>query len=82
MVTHKVLRQAEAVKDKILPIDFNESKNALLNNIATRKEVEKVLLNEGVLILFPSGRIATKKNLKKIQKQMMENGNNGYQNLY
>ena len=25
MVTHKVLRQAEAVKDKILPIDFNEN---------------------------------------------------------
>ena len=68
MVTHKVLRQAEAVKDKILPIDFNESKNALLNNIATRKEAEKVLLNEGVLILFPSGRIATKKNLKKNTK--------------
>ena len=61
MVTHKVLRQAEAVKDKILPIDFNENKEALLTNISTRKEAEKVLLNDGVLILFPSGRIATKK---------------------
>ena len=68
MVTHKVLRQAEAVKDKILPIDFNESKEALLANISTRKEAEKVLLNEGVLILFPSGRIATKKNLMKNTK--------------
>ena len=68
MVTHKVLRQAEAVKDKILPIDFNESKEALLANISTRKEAEKILLNEGVLILFPSGRIATKKNLKKNTK--------------
>ena len=68
MVTHKVLRQAEAVKDKILPIDFNESKEALLTNISTRKEAEKILLNEGVLILFPSGRIATKKNLKKNTK--------------
>ena len=68
MVTHKVLRQADAVKDKILPIDFNETKEALLTNISTRKEAEKVLLNEGVLILFPSGRIATKKNLKKNTK--------------
>ena len=68
MVTHKVLRQADAVKDKILPIDFNENKEALLTNISTRKEAEKMLLNDGVLILFPSGRIATKKNLRKNTK--------------
>ncbi len=68
MVTHKVLRQADAVKDKILPIDFNETKQALLTNINTRKEAEKVLMNNGVLVLFPSGRIATKKNLKKYTK--------------
>ena len=68
MVTHKVLRQAEAVKDKILPIDFNETRDALLTNISTRKEAEKVLHNEGVLVLFPSGTIATKHNLKKNTK--------------
>ena len=68
MITHKVLRQADAVKNKILPIDFNETKEALLTNIDTRKEAEKVLKNEGVLILFPSGRIATKKDLKKSTK--------------
>ena len=68
MVTHKVLRQADAVKDKILPIDFNETKEALFTNINTRKEAEKVLLNEGVIVLFPSGRIATKKNLNKNTK--------------
>ena len=68
MVTHKVLRQAEAVKDKILPIDFNETREALLTNISTRKEAEKVLHNEGVLVLFPSGTIATKHNLKKNTK--------------
>ncbi len=68
MITHKVLRQADAVKNKILPIDFNETKEALLTNIHTRKEAEKVLKNEGVLILFPSGRIATKKDLKKSTK--------------
>ena len=68
MITHKVLRQADAVKNKILPIDFNETKEALLTNIDTRKEAEKILKNEGVLILFPSGRIATKKDLKKSTK--------------
>jgi len=68
MVTHKVLRQADAVKDKILPIDFNETKEALLTNINTRKEAEKALINNGVIVLFPSGRIATKKNLNKNTK--------------
>ncbi len=68
MVTHKVLRQADAVKNKILPIDFNETKEALLTNINTRKEAEKVLINNGVIVLFPSGRIATKKNLNKNTK--------------
>ena len=68
MVTHKVLRQADAVKDKILPIDFNENREALITNINTRKEAEKVLHNEGVLVLFPSGTIATKQNLKKNTK--------------
>ncbi len=68
MVTHKVLRQADAVKDKILPIDFNKTKEALITNINTRKEAETVLKNQGVIILFPSGRIATKKNLRKHKK--------------
>ena len=68
MVTHKVLRQAEAVKDKILPIDFNKTKEALVTNINSRKEAEKTLLDDGVIILFPSGRIATKKNLNKNTK--------------
>jgi len=68
MVTHKVLRQADAVKDKILPIDFNKTKEALITNINTRKEAETVLKNQGVIVLFPSGRIATKKNLRKHKK--------------
>ncbi len=68
MVTHKVLRQADAVKDKILPIDFNGTKEALLTNINTRKEAEKFLNNDGVIVLFPSGRIATKQKLDKFTK--------------
>ena len=63
IITHKVLRQADAVKDKIIPIDFSLNKEAILANIAARKEAEKVLQKEGVIIIFPSGQIATKKNL-------------------
>ena len=64
IITHKVLRQADAVKDKIIPIDFSLNREAILANIAARKEAEKVLNKEGVIIIFPSGQIATKENLK------------------
>ena len=64
MITHKVLRQADAVKDKIIPIDFSHDRAAILANIDARKEAEIVLKNDGVIVMFPSGQIATKDNLK------------------
>ena len=64
IITHKVLRQAEAVKDKIIPIDFSLSRAAVLSNINARKQAEKVLQNDGVIVIFPSGQIATKENLR------------------
>ena len=64
IITHKVLRQAEAVKEKIIPIDFSPNRKAILSNIEARKQAEKVLQNNGVLVIFPSGQIATKQNLK------------------
>ncbi len=64
IITHKVLRQAEAVKEKILPFDFAQTKEALVTNIETRKEAKKVLENDGVVLIFPSGAIATKNKLK------------------
>ncbi len=64
IITHKVLRQAEAVKEKIIPIDFSLNRQAMLANIDARKQAEEVLLNDGVIVIFPSGQIATKENLK------------------
>ena len=63
MITHKVLRQADAVKNKILPIDFSQNKEAIKNNIRTRKESEEYLHNDGLIFIFPSGQIATKKKI-------------------
>ena len=68
IITHKFLRQADAVKEKIIPIDFSKSKDAVLSNINARREAEKFLLEEGVIVLFPSGQIATKNNLKRNTK--------------
>ena len=64
IITHKVLRQADAVKEKIIPIDFSLNRQAMLSNIEARKQAEQVLLNNGVIVIFPSGQIATKENLK------------------
>ena len=36
----------------------------MLANIEARKQAEQVLLNDGVIVIFPSGQIATKENLK------------------
>ena len=65
LITHKVLRQADAVKEKIIPIDFTKSKEAMLENIKARKNAEDTLSNNGVIVIFPSGTIATKPKLKK-----------------
>ena len=63
MITHKVLRHADAAKSKILPIDFTGTREAILNNIEVRKLAEKFLKDNGVVIIFPSGKIATKEKL-------------------
>ena len=68
IITHKVLRQADAVKEKIIPIDFSLNRKAVLANIDARKQAEHVLLNDGVIVIFPSGQIATKENLKLTTK--------------
>ena len=68
MITHKVLRHAEAVKNKIIPIDFTKTKDAILSNIEARKAAEKLLKEEGVLVIFPSGQIATKSRLRTKDK--------------
>jgi putative hemolysin len=45
-----------------LPIDFNESKEALATNLKTRNEARR-LLKEGVtLVIFPAGGVATAEN--------------------
>ena len=64
LITHKVLRQAEAVKNKIIPFDFALTKIALKNNIDSRKEAEEVLNKDGVILIFPSGAISTKPKIK------------------
>ncbi len=58
IITHQVLRQAPAVMDKILPIDFAETPAALATNLETRNQAQKFLKSDGVVIIFPAGGIS------------------------
>ena len=64
LLTHRVLSQAPAISHQILPIDFSETKQALINNIMTKRKAQEHLENNGVVIIFPSGEISSKINLK------------------
>ena len=63
IITHRVLRQAPAVMDKILPIDFDETEEALRTNLETRKDAVKMLDSGGVVVIFPSGAISVAKKV-------------------
>jgi putative hemolysin len=58
IITHQVLRQAPKAMDQILPINFEETDEALRNNMQTRKDAITQIQNGGALVLFPSGAIS------------------------
>ena len=63
IITHRVLKQAPATMDKILPIDFDETEAALATNIETRQQAAKYLMHGGAVIIFPAGAISLAPNL-------------------
>ena len=58
IITHRVLRQAPATMDKILPVDFDETEAALATNIETRQQAAEYLRDGGAVIIFPAGAIS------------------------
>ncbi|HAG24223.1 MAG TPA: acyltransferase, partial [Alphaproteobacteria bacterium] len=63
IITHRVLKQAPATMDKILPIDFDETEAALATNIKTRQQAAEHLKQGGAVIIFPAGAISLAPNL-------------------
>ena len=59
IVAHVVFRKARDLEDVILPIDFGESKEALAQNIVTRKAALEYLANDGAIGIFPGGTVST-----------------------
>ena len=66
ILTHETLQFLPELEKYILPIDFSENKKkeTIKNNIKTTQEARKHLLNNGLLIIFPSGSVSISKDFK------------------
>ena len=59
ILAHKVFRKAEELNKIILPVSFDETKEAVRQNIETRKVAHNYLANGGCIGIFPGGTVAT-----------------------
>ncbi|ERL97524.1 putative hemolysin [Rhodobacteraceae bacterium HIMB11] len=59
ILAHKVFRKAEDLNRVILPISFDETKEAVKLNLETRKVALDYLNNGGAIGVFPGGTVST-----------------------
>lgn len=59
ILAHRVFRRAEELNRIVLPIAFDETKEAQQQNIATRKEALGYLAQGGAIGVFPGGTVST-----------------------
>lgn len=59
ILAHQVFRKAEDLNKVILPISFDETKEAMRTNLATRKEALNYLADGGAIGIFPGGTVST-----------------------
>ena len=59
IIAHVVFRKAKDLNRVILPIDFGESKEAMAQNISTRKAALAYLAEGGAIGIFPGGTVST-----------------------
>ncbi|SDN88463.1 Putative hemolysin [Lutimaribacter pacificus] len=59
ILAHKVFRKAEDLDRIILPVNFDETRAAVQENLATRKEALRYLSNGGAIGIFPGGTVST-----------------------
>ena len=59
ILAHQEFRKAEDLNRIILPVSFEETKEALEQNIATRKASLKYLKDGGAIGVFPGGTVST-----------------------
>jgi putative hemolysin len=59
VLINAVLTRDSRVKKFFLPIDFSETREALRTNLSTKNEAAAFLKSGGVVLIFPSGGVAT-----------------------
>jgi putative hemolysin len=59
IMAHRIFRKAEDINRVILPISFDETKEALALNLQTRKEALSYLADGGAIGIFPGGTVST-----------------------
>ncbi|MEQ8292047.1 MAG: lysophospholipid acyltransferase family protein [Roseovarius sp.] len=59
ILAHQVFRKAEDLNRIILPIDFEETKEAMALNLQTRRVAHEYLGNGGAIGIFPGGTVST-----------------------
>lgn len=59
ILTNSALYRVPEIYDWLLPIDFNETREALATNIKSRAEARRFLETGGALVVFPAGGVAT-----------------------
>lgn len=59
ILAHQVFRKAEDLEKIILPVSFDQSKEALAQNLGTRKEALRYLADGGAIGVFPGGTVST-----------------------
>ncbi|MBF9042056.1 acyltransferase [Rhodobacterales bacterium HKCCE4037] len=59
ILAHQVFRKAEDLERVILPVNFEETKEALAQNLGTRKEALRYLADGGAIGVFPGGTVST-----------------------
>lgn len=59
ILAHQVFRKAEELKRVVLPISFEETKEAMRLNLETRKTALDYLSDGGAIGIFPGGTVST-----------------------
>ena len=59
VLAHRVFMRAPELERVILPVDFDETKDAVRRNLATRAEAHRHLGAGGAIAVFPGGTVST-----------------------
>ena len=59
ILAHQVFRKAEDLNKVILPVAFDETRDAVRTNLETRKEALRYLGQGGAIGIFPGGTVST-----------------------